>query len=450
MRIWVVVCTQTQPNTPQNYEGYVTIMNYADQINQILRNSHPAAFRCLSQLGSRLYFPKGVPVQSAQAKKCRYNGTIGELKDDNGKAIPLPSIWNTVQGLSAEEVFLYQAQGGRADLRELWQKRIVQEIQVPLSMPVSCMGLTHGLSICADLFVDADTDVILPSPRWGNYDMIFGIRPQGRILNYSVMAGPDGDYASWKLNLAGIADAIAKIQTKGVLLINIPNNPVGYTPNQAEVLELVKVIESSSKPLVIVLDEAYKGMEWEVECVRHSIAKELAHLDPEKFLVVKVDGVTKELFFFGGRVAFVSFVTNPTAAAVLEEKAISSIRSTVSALPSPSQSMTVRALQDPNLDRDVTQIRDMLRNRYVALRGELDAHGLEYYPFNSAFFALVRTKHDAEATRLRLLEHTDQYGVGVGVISVPSAQAIRLSYSTVAECDIAAMVAKIADNEIRM
>jgi histidinol-phosphate/aromatic aminotransferase/cobyric acid decarboxylase-like protein len=112
--------------------------------------------------------------------------------------------------------------------------------------------------------------------------------------------------------------------------------------------------------------------------------------------------------------------------------------------------MTLRALQDPNLDRDVAYIREMLRNRYVALRRELDANGLEYYPFNSAFFALVRTKHDAEATRLRLLEHTDQYGVGVGVISVPSAQAIRLSYSTVAESDIPAMVAKIADNERRM
>ena len=79
-------------------------------------------------------------------------------------------------GLLQEEVFLYTPQGGRSDLRHAWRNRILSQTRVPISLPVVCCGLTHGLSICADLFIDANTDVILPSPRWGNYDMVFGIR----------------------------------------------------------------------------------------------------------------------------------------------------------------------------------------------------------------------------------------------------------------------------------
>ena len=134
-----------------------------------------------------------------------------------------------------------------------------------------------------------------------------------------------------------------------------------------------------------------------------SIANRLAHLDPTKFLVVKVDGATKELFFFGGRIGFVTFLCGPEAAPVLEEKVIASIRSTVSALPSPSQAMVYRALQSKNLETEVKEIRGLLYRRYQALKNAMDVHEVPYFPFNSAFFALVRTPIDAEEMRKYLL-----------------------------------------------
>ena len=156
------------------------------KLNTILRVEHPAALTVMTELGKRLYFPKGVPVQAGEAKKagCPFNATIGELKGEDGKALPLPSMQETIVNLSPEESFLYQAQGGRPDLRQAWSNHISDEMPKSYSLPVACMGLTHGLSICADLFVDSQTDVLLPSPRWGNYDVIFGMRPQGRIHNY--------------------------------------------------------------------------------------------------------------------------------------------------------------------------------------------------------------------------------------------------------------------------
>ena len=410
-----------------------------ETLNAILAAHHPAALAVMTNLGKRLYFPKGVPVQAAQAKEagCTFNATIGELKGEDGAALPLPSMKETIVGLSPEESFLYQAQGGRKDLRQAWSRHICDEMPNSYSLPVACMGLTHGLSICADLFVDSETDVLLPAPRWGNYDVIFGMRPQGRIHNYTVMKEAE-DVRQSGFNIEGIQAALTKIQDKGVLVLNIPSNPVGYTPTGEEVSRLIEAIEASNKPLVIVLDEAYKGMEWSKKSVQGSIAKRFADLDPARFLVVKVDGATKELFFFGGRIGFVTFLCSQQVAPVLEEKVIASIRSTVSALPSPSQAMVLRALLSDTLDTEVKEIRGLLYRRYETLKNAMDALGIPYFPFNSAFFALVRTPIDAEQMRKYLLTK------GVGVVAVPAQQAIRVSYSTVSVEKIPEMVNIIA------
>ena len=410
------------------------------EINSTIQKEHPAAWDLLSPLGRRLYFPKGVPVQAREARdaKCVYNATIGELKGEDGRALPLPSISETINHLSNEETILYQPQGGRLDLRHAWKAHIKAEMPEAYSTPVACMGLTHGLSICADLFVDAETDVLLPSPRWGNYDVIFGMRAQGRVINYGVMNEAEDPRKS-TFNLDGISEAIAQVKDKGVLLLNIPSNPVGYTPTPTEVDALLEIIRSSKKQLLIILDEAYKGMEWEQESVQGSIAKAFSTLDSNQFLVVKVDGATKEMFFFGGRIGFVTFLCNQNVASALEEKVIASIRSTVSALPSPSQAMVLRALQSSTLATEVGTIRQLLRERYQRLKSAMDHHQVHYFPFNSAFFVLVKTPIPAEDMRKILLEK------GVGVVAVPSEQAIRVSYSTVPLEKISQMVAIIAE-----
>ena len=411
-------------------------MNPAHHLNQILSTEYPAITRLLTDFGKRLYFPKGVPAQAADAKDCAFNATIGQLKDDHGLPLPLPSMAEKIQGIPSEEVFLYTPQGGRRDLRNAWRERIHSSLPTPssLSTPVVCCGLTHGLSICADLFIDSDTDVILPTPRWGNYDMVFGIRRMGNIHNYTTMSGSRSDPRTWGFNLKGLEDTLSKVTGKGFLVINTPSNPGGYTPSEKEVDELVLLLKNHPHPLCILLDEAYLGMEWESSSYQFSLFSKLQMLDKSRFVVLKVDGATKELFFFGGRIAFVSSNIQGPAAAALEEKFIACIRSTVSALPSPSQALVYSALIDPNLDSQIQDIRNVLRRRYSVLKQELDSSGLLYWPFNSAFFALVHTPEDPEKTRRILLER------GVGLVSFPAAQALRLSYSTVAEQDIPAMI----------
>jgi aspartate/methionine/tyrosine aminotransferase len=411
-------------------------MTPAYKLNKILSAEYPAATRLLTDFGKRLYFPKGVPAQAADAKNCVFNATIGQLKDDDGQPLPLPIMAEKLNGLPTSEVFLYTPQGGRQDLRTSWRERILSHLpfSLPLSLPVVCCGLTHGLSICADLFIDEDTDVILPTPRWGNYDLVFGIRRQGRIHNYTTMSGHPQDPRSWSFNLKGLQHTLSQISGKGFLVLNTPSNPGGYTPTEAEVDALVHMLEQHPHPLCILLDEAYLGMEWEQTSYQYSLFAKLHHLDKSRFILLKIDGATKELFFFGGRIAFVSSNIEGNAAKALEEKFISCIRSTVSALPSPSQALVQAALIDPTLEQQIQDIRGVLRRRYQVLKKELQHSELLYWPFNSAFFALIHTPEDPEEARLRLLKE------GVGLVSFPSAHALRLSYSTVAESDIPKIV----------
>ena len=68
----------------------------------------------------------------------------------------------------------------------------------------------------------------------------------------------------------------------------------------------------------------------------------------------------------------------------------------------------------------------------------LSQTSLEFWPFNSAFFLLIAAPAGAEYTRKALL------AAGVGTVAFASANAIRLSYSTVPAKDIPSMV-KIID-----
>jgi DNA-binding transcriptional MocR family regulator len=78
--------------------------------------------------------------------------------------------------------------------------------------------------------------------------------------------------------------------------------------------------------------------------------------------------------------------------------------------------------------------------RYQALRGAFDAHGLTPFPFNSGCFALLELPPgtDAEEARQRLIRHRS-----VGVIAVPSANALRVAFCSIEAEEIPDLVDRI-------
>ncbi|MEC8424749.1 MAG: aminotransferase class I/II-fold pyridoxal phosphate-dependent enzyme, partial [Myxococcota bacterium] len=189
---------------------------------------------------------------------------------------------------------------------------------------------------------------------------------------------------------------------------------------------------------VVVTDDAYMGMVWDDTRMAGSLFDPIVRVGMPHVLPIKIDGATKELFFFGGRVGFLTFGVDGDAAAVLEDKAMGTLRATTSTSSAPGQALVLQALLDPELPTQRAEILERIRARHDRLRDGLSAAGIETMPFNAAFFILVKVRGDAEAARKALLSE------GVGVVSFPSASALRVSYASVALDDIDDLVAALA------
>jgi aspartate/methionine/tyrosine aminotransferase len=232
--------------------------------------------------------------------------------------------------------------------------------------------------------------------------------------------------------------ALAKIKDNGVVVLNFPGNPTGYTPTPEELRPWLDAIRNSPKPIVVICDDAYTGFVYEPGCISRSPFHDLDDVDPARVLLTKVDGATKELCFFGGRVGFVTFGADGKAGDAPETKIKGMTRASVSTAPAISQALVLGALKDPDLPRQKADLFSVCQARYRTLKESLSAAGINAAPFNSGFFAMIPVAGDPEALRLRLLEQ------GVGIISLPKHGAIRIAYSSTSQDDIPTLINAIA------
>jgi aspartate/methionine/tyrosine aminotransferase len=415
-------------------------MSELERINHSLRTEAPAVWGALTPLGRRIAFPRdGILAQTEEARSVRFNATIGQITDGRGGALPLASMAATTPELDPGITFLYSPQVGQPSVRDAWhaRQRRLSGSTAPLSRPVVTHGLTQGLGLMADLFVDDDTTVILPSPSWENYRLMFGMRSEPRFVTWPFF-GPDG------IHVEALAQALASVKGRALLLLNIPGNPTGFSPTVAQAARIAEVVAAHPHPLVVLCDDAYEGMVWEPGVAVRSVYWDIAErADPERTAVFKLDGVTKELFFFAGRVGFLGHNQSPAAAEALQSKMAGLCRGSVGSPPGPSQAMTLAALQSPTLEVELQAQLGLLGQRYVALRDALralDTPALRPLPFNSGCFCLIGVDPgiDANALRQRLIREFD-----VGLIAVPEVNALRLAYCSAAAEDLPELVARL-------
>ena len=405
------------------------------EINDLLNDQAPALFRALSPLGQRVYFPPDVPGQSAEARGKSINGTIGQITDGRGGAVPLPAMAAALSGLTSEDrsrALLYSPVEGIPEARQrwrAWQRRGVSE-EIPSSLPLVTAGLTHSLSILADLFGGEGRPVAIPRPFWGNYRQTFSVR-----TGAEVKAAPG--YVEGRYNTRAIAEALDKVPDgePAVALLNLPSNPGGYSLSVAERKEMRECLlgVAERRPLVVVCDDAYAGLVFEPDIPRESLFWELVGAHPN-LVPVKVDGGTKEFSFFGGRIGFLTFACDPEsgAARALESKVKTLVRSTIGSPVATSQILLLQALRQEGIEAEVEAVRALLEERYRALKGALaavDPELLTVLPFNSGCFALVEIPEKlgltSEQVRRHLLEHHD-----TGLISMEP------RYLRIAHCSV--------------
>ena len=179
----------------------------AEELNRTLEGT--VAGDLLSDLGRRLYFPKGIVAQSAEAKKHakRMNATIG-IAYRGGRPMYLDSIRSLLDKLEPEEIFPYAPTQGLEPLRELWKQELVRKnpdlAGASFSMPLVVPGLTAGIATLADLFAGPGVPVVLPDLQWDNYPLVFETRREARLVTFPFYAAGGG------FNVAGMAAALSE------------------------------------------------------------------------------------------------------------------------------------------------------------------------------------------------------------------------------------------------
>ncbi|MFW5712144.1 MAG: aminotransferase class I/II-fold pyridoxal phosphate-dependent enzyme [bacterium] len=403
----------------------------AVELNETLKGT--VAARLLSDFGTRFYFPKGIISQSGEAKQkaTRFNATVGMATKAN-KPLFLPSIQKLVTGLSESEIYPYAPTPGMPELRKVWKSEMENKnpaLRGKLtSEPLVTSGLTHGIMVAADMFVNAGEKVVVPDMFWGNYRLIFEGRLQAELVTFPFFN------ENGTINLGELEKTLRSCGKKMTLVLNFPNNPTGYSPSKTEaraIVDLLKKLADEGNDVLCFIDDAYFGLFYEEETLKESLFGLLADLH-ENILAVKFDGATKEELAWGFRVGFVTYAAKGMTAEqyeALQKKTMGAIRASISNANRMAQSMMLKGLQSADYSQEKEAAFKILEERYHKVREVLAKLGsdspLTPLSFNSGYFMTFTYTGDTEKLRVHLL---DKYGIGTIAIGT---EYLRVAYSSV-------------------
>lgn len=415
----------------------------AIELNDILKKNNENLFNMLSSFGQRIYFPKGILSQSAEAKAQakKTNATIG-IATEQGVPMHLQSINKYISDIHPKDSYDYAPAAGKPELRAEWRKKLLKDNPSlqgkSLSNPIVTNGLTHALSIVCDLFVDHGDILVLPDKVWDNYPLMFSVR-YGAELSMFPMYNNNG------FNTKGYKEALLNVRKKSkkiLTILNFPNNPTGYTVTKAEAKEIADAINEVADTgcdVIAICDDAYFGLFYEDDILEESIAGYLAGIHP-RVLTIKADAATKEEYVWGFRVGFISFCLGDRNGeeqifSAIERKVMGCIRSTISNCSNLSQTLVLEALKSESLEEERAKKAQILKARALKVKEVLSDPKYndvwDYYPFNSGYFMCLRLKTvNSEKLRTHLLS---KYGVGVIALDERD---IRVAFSSVEEDDI--------------
>ena len=421
----------------------------AIELNEKLRDAAPSVFALLSELGKRIYLPKGILSQTAEAntQAHQFNATRAiaiDFSEGTGDMMHLPVSRKLIPELTPESAYGYAPVLGQQTLREAWRTHILREnpslSQKTFSHPIVTSGMTHGFSLLAELFVDSGDVLILPDQIWGNYKLIFQTKAGADIQTYPFFNASSG------FNTQGFRQTLANATDEKLLvLLNFPHNPTGYAVTHTEAQQIVDAIVARAETgcrILVMVDDAYAGLWYDATVMHESIFGLLVGCHPN-VVSVKIDGATKAEYAWGLRVAFVTFGLDATAMQPLEQKLSGLIRANTSGASQVSQTLIFTAMQAPGYAEEKQHNYETLKGRALKVKSVASdaryAELWEVYPSHAGYFVCLQLKSgNAETVRQQLLTEN-----GIGIIALGET-ALRIAYSCLDEADIEAVFAEIA------
>lgn len=416
----------------------------AQTLNGIIEKKNPYLLEMLSDTGKNLFFPKGILSQSAEAKEKAYrlNATIG-LATEQGGTMHLTSVMDSVRNLRPEESLTYAPSFGILPLRKAWHDSMVEKnpslADKKISLPIVTCGITHALSMFADIWLDPGDVIVMPDMMWGNYNLIFTTRRGAKISHFTLFSETGG------FNISGFEKQVkaeAEKNGKVAVLLNFPHNPTGYTASVEEgkrIVDILANIAKEGKKVIAVTDDSYFGLFYEDQVIKESLFANLAGLHPN-LLAIKLDGATKENFVWGLRVGFITYGIKAEGDTkdlydALERKTAGSIRGSISNASHLGQSIVLKSLKSKTFIAEKREKFNILKARALRVKEVLSddkyKDAWDVYPFNSGYFMCIRLKSvDSETLRVHLLE---KYGVGLIAMGKRD---LRVAFSCLEEDDV--------------
>jgi len=397
-------------------------------------------------MGKKLFFPKGILTQSAEAKTKadKVNATIGIAKQGSC-VLNLSSVTKYITNIEPNDYLPYASSFGLPELRKKWLKEMYVKNPslkgTAVSMPIVTSGITHGVSILSEMWVNANDVIVMPDMIWGNYDMIFRVRNSARYAEYKSF---DDDMTHF--NLDGFERVIreqAAQNDKIIVMLNFPHNPTGYTLSKKEAARVVEILVDVAQKgtnVVAACDDAYFGLFFEEESAKQSLFAQIAG-KASRLLAIKLDGPTKEDYVMGLRTGFTTYgiAADSNLDGVydaLEKKTAGCIRGSISNCSHLSQTILVKSMEDENYAACKREKFNLLKSRAFAIKEVLKdpkyADGFDVYPFNSGYYLCIRLKDGLNADELRL-HLLDKYGTGLISIGEDN---LRVAFSCLEEKDV--------------
>ncbi len=432
------------------------------------------AMAFFSEFGKRIDNPQGILYWTRKARaKARINATIGSARGPESAAYPdggereitlcAPLIHSFFNGLETEDIFPYTPETGTPAFRSAWRKWILaragdasERLERQLHQPILTPGITAAISIAARLFVDPGRSIIVADRRWENYDHVLG-----ENLDLDIVDFPLCDRG--ELNIAGLVSVIRRVwleQDTAVVLLNFPNNPTGFCPSAAAghrfAESLDRLAAGSGKRLVVLFDDAYESYVYEPAAMQSSLFY-LCRPRPN-LLPVKLDGVTKELLWYGARVGTITLACPDewragdgaeTLASEIDRKFGGVNRGLFSSSSTVTQAVATRAVEQmERLMEERRRTFEVLKGRYRTLKhelGKMDTEGVTVEPFQGGFFCFVTLKPESGLRATDVANHLlDAHGIGTVPFDGDRMNGIRIAFCSVDRTDLPELCRRLA------
>jgi aromatic-amino-acid transaminase len=388
--------------------------------------------------------PGDDPIFALHAEACRraaagervLDATLGALMRDDGRLAILPVVTEALRRVDPERAAAYAPISGppaylKAVVRDLFGDGPLASRAVAAATPGGTGALHHALVN----FLEPGQSLLTSSYYWGPYATLADHTRRG-LATFNLF-GRDG-----RLDAAAFEAALGRQvreQERALVFLNTPcHNPTGYSLDDAEWREVVRVVGAAAEraPVTLLLDLAYAkfGGQDAGRWTEH-----VAALVP-KTTILCAWTASKAFAQYGGRIgALVALSEDADERRRIQNALGYSCRGTWSNCNHLGMLAITELLSDPALRARADQEREGLR-RLLAERVEefnrcARAAGLAFPRYEGGFFVAVFTP-DSRKTVARMQRD--------GVFVVPLAGAVRVALCSTPRAAVPRLVEALA------